>query len=71
MIQLNFGVCRVREKKVSTIFFFERLTLSLMENYGFYKIKKNHRSNFNETLHGVTLQSKEYLKRFKTMILYV
>ena len=39
-----------------------------MGKYGFYKIKKNYRSDFNETLHDVTTQSKEYLKRFKTMI---
>ena len=68
MTELNFCVYRLREKKVIKILFFERLTLSLIVKYGFKKIKKQQTSDFNETLHDVTLQSKEYLKRFKTMI---
>ena len=40
MTQLNFYVCRVREKKVIQIYFFDRLTLSLVGKYGFYEIKK-------------------------------
>ena len=55
MTQLNFCVCRVREKKVIKILFFERLTLNLIWKYSFYKIKKNYIPLYRNTQQYATL----------------